>query len=38
VQVIGSGKEPFRLILVDKSRITLKNCLNLLGIDAPVSM
>jgi len=36
--VIGSDKELFRLILVDKSRITLKNCLNLLGIDAPVSM
>jgi arginyl-tRNA synthetase len=36
--VIGSDKELFRLLIVDKSRITLKNCLNLLGIDAPVSM
>jgi arginyl-tRNA synthetase len=36
--VIGSDKELFRLLLVDKSRITLKNCLNLLGIEAPVSM
>jgi arginyl-tRNA synthetase len=38
MQVIGSDKELFRLLVVDKSRITLKNCLNLLGIDAPVSM
>ncbi len=38
VPVIGSEKELFRLLLVDKSRITIKNCLNLLGIDAPVSM
>ena len=36
--VIGSDKELFRLLIVDKSRITLRNCLNLLGIDAPVSM
>jgi arginyl-tRNA synthetase len=38
MRVIGSDKEFFRLLLVDKSRITLRNCLNLLGIDAPVSM
>ena len=38
IPVIGSDKELFRLNLVDKSRITLRNCLNLLGIDAPVSM
>jgi arginyl-tRNA synthetase len=38
IPVIGSDEELFRLILVDKSRITLRNCLNLLGIDAPVSM
>ena len=38
VPVIGSEKEVMRLLLVDKSRITIKNCLNLLGIDAPVSM
>lgn len=38
VQVIGSEKELLRLLLVDKSRITIKNCLNLLGIDAPDSM
>lgn len=38
VPVIGSEKELFRLLLVEKSRITIKNCLNLLGIDAPVSM
>jgi arginyl-tRNA synthetase len=38
VQVIGSDKEILRLLLVDKSRITIKNCLNLLGIDAPNSM
>ena len=38
VPVIGSEKEVLRLLLVDKSRIAIKNCLNLLGIDAPVSM
>ena len=38
VPVIGSEKELLRLILVDKSRITIRNCLNLLGIEAPVSM
>lgn len=36
--VIGSEEEEFRLALVDKSRITLKNSLELLGIDAPESM
>jgi arginyl-tRNA synthetase len=38
VPVIGSEKEILRLFLVDKSRITLRNCLNLLGIEAPLSM
>lgn len=38
VPVIGSEKELLRLLLVDKSRITIKNCLDLLGIDAPQSM
>lgn len=38
VPVIGSDKELFRLILVDKTRITIRNCLDLLGIMAPVSM
>jgi arginyl-tRNA synthetase len=36
--VIGSDKELFRLLLVEKARITLKNGLGLLGIEAPVSM
>lgn len=36
--VIGSEEESLRLILVDKSRITLKNSLDLLGIEAPESM
>lgn len=36
--VIGSEEEEFRLALVDKSRITLRNGLELLGIDAPESM
>jgi len=36
--VIGSEEEEFRLALVDKSRITLRNSLELLGIDAPESM
>lgn len=35
VPVIGSEREAFRLLLVDKSRITLQNSLNLLGIEAP---
>ncbi|EKQ53121.1 MAG: arginyl-tRNA synthetase [Methanobacterium sp. Maddingley MBC34] len=38
VPVIGSDKELLRLMLVDKSRITIRNCLDLLGIEAPVSM
>jgi arginyl-tRNA synthetase len=36
--VIGSEVEVLRLALVDKSRITLRNSLELLGIDAPESM
>lgn len=36
--VLGSEAEELRLALVDKSRITLKNSLELLGIDAPESM
>lgn len=36
--VIGSDKEVFRLRLVDKSRITIRNSLALLGIEAPNSM
>jgi arginyl-tRNA synthetase len=36
--VIGSKEEDLRLALVDKSRITLRNSLELLGIDAPESM
>lgn len=36
--VIGSEEEILRLFLVDKSRITIKNCLDLLGIKAPESM
>jgi arginyl-tRNA synthetase len=38
VPVIGSEKEIMRLLLVDKSRITIRNCLDLLGIESPVSM
>ncbi len=38
VPVIGSDKEAARLLLVDRSRITIRNCLDLLGIGAPVSM
>jgi arginyl-tRNA synthetase len=38
VPVIGSDEEASRLVLVDKSRITIRNCLELLGIEAPVSM
>jgi arginyl-tRNA synthetase len=36
--VIGSEEEDLRLAMVDKSRITLQNSLELLGIDAPESM
>lgn len=36
--VIGSDEEILRLFLVEKSRITIKNCLDLLGIEAPESM
>lgn len=36
--VLGSGKEDLRLMLVDKSRITIRNSLALLGIESPVSM
>lgn len=38
IPVIGSDKEALRLFIVDKSRITIRNALKLLGIDAPVSM
>jgi arginyl-tRNA synthetase len=38
VPVIGAEEEAVRLLLVDKSRITIKNCLELLGISAPTSM
>ncbi|HHT19765.1 MAG: arginine--tRNA ligase [Euryarchaeota archaeon] len=38
VPVIGSEKEILRLLLVDKSRITIRNCLDLLGIESPDSM
>ena len=38
VPVIGSEKENLRLLIVDKSRITIRNCLRLMGIDAPDSM
>lgn len=37
-QVIGSDVENARLILVDKSRISLKNALDLLGVAAPEMM
>lgn len=36
--VIGSEYENARLMLVEKSMITLKNCLELLGVSAPESM
>ena len=36
--VIDSPHENARLLLVDRSRITLRNCLDLLGIAAPESM
>lgn len=38
VPVIGADEEDARLIIVDKSRITIRNSLKLLGIDSPVSM
>lgn len=38
VPVIGSDKEELRLLIVEKSKITIRNCLGLLGIDAPNSM
>ncbi|MFZ0441480.1 MAG: arginine--tRNA ligase [Methanobacterium sp.] len=38
VPVIGSEKEDLRLVIVDKSRITIRNCLKLMGIEAPISM
>ncbi|GAB4307553.1 MAG: arginine--tRNA ligase [Methanobacteriaceae archaeon] len=38
VQVKGSNKELSRLLLVDRTRITIRNSLYLLGIDAPNSM
>jgi arginyl-tRNA synthetase len=38
VPVIGSEKEDLRLLIVDKSRITIRNCLKLMGIEAPQSM
>jgi arginyl-tRNA synthetase len=36
--VIGSDYEKARLILVDRSKITIRNCLELLGVSAPESM
>ncbi|MGB9936335.1 MAG: arginine--tRNA ligase [Methanobacterium sp.] len=38
VPVIGAEEEAARLLIVDKSRITIGNCLKLLGINSPVSM
>jgi len=38
VPVIGSENEKLRLMIVDKSRITIKNSLELMGIEAPESM
>ncbi len=38
VPVIGSDKEKLRLFIVDKSRITIKKSLELMGIEAPESM
>ena len=37
-QVIGSDVEGARLQLVDKSRITLRNALDILGVEAPEMM
>ena len=38
VPVIGAEEEALRLLLVDKSKITIRNCLELLGISSPDSM
>jgi arginyl-tRNA synthetase len=38
VPVIGTKDEALKLLLVDKSRITIRNCLQLLGITAPEAM
>ena len=38
VQVIGFENENLILLMVDKSRLTIKNCLRLMGIDAPEIM
>jgi arginyl-tRNA synthetase len=38
VPVIGAEEEAARLLLVDKSRMTIRNCLDLMGINAPASM
>lgn len=38
VPVIGSEKEKLRLLIVDKFRITIRNSLDLIGIEAPESM
>ena len=38
VPVIGSEKEKLRLLIVDKFRITIRNSLELIGIEAPESM
>ena len=38
VPVIGAEEEAVRLLLVDKSRMTIRNCLDLMGIKAPASM
>ena len=37
-QVVGSPLEDTRLILVEKSKITLKNALDILGVSAPLKM
>ncbi len=37
-QVIGSDVEGARLLLVDKSRITIRNALDILGVEAPDMM
>jgi len=38
IPVLGSDAEDLRLMLVDKSRITIRNSLALLGIESPASM
>ena len=38
IPVLGSDAEDLRLMLVDKSRITIRNSLALLGIESPSSM